>query len=311
MELAKRALLVSVTIRLEGLLGERRDKQASELVTSTYSAQSKRAKASKFLIDRRHPKVKAVIAAAQQVRAVAYRYTFPWGDSGLRLLPVKAHPLFATKMDEALRDLKATQAEYLLYYPSLVKASESELGRLFDLSQYPEPERVANLFKSGVEYWPMPEGGHFVADIAAESAKEARDTLTKANLERTNEAVNDLIGRVERTVQMYVDKLAAYKPKAGDTDGRIEGIFRDSLVENVADMSRLIKALNFTDDAGLNGLATQVDRLARHTASSLRDDKDIRTSMISEGQALINKLDSFRKVDTEVDNLIASIADYR
>lgn len=185
-----------------------------------------------------------------------------------------------------------------------------ELGRMFDITQYPEAEQVARMFKSGVEYWPMPEGGHFVADIAEESAKEARETLTKANLERTNEAVNDLIGRVEKTVQMYVDKLAAYKPKANsESDGRIEGIFRDSLVDNVADMSRLIKALNFTNDAGLNGLATQVDRLARHTATSLRDNHDIRSGMISEGQALINKLDSYRKVDTEVDNLIASIAD--
>lgn len=311
MNLSKRAMLVSVTISLKGLLGERRDRAASDLVTTTYSAKAKRAKASKYLIDRDHPKPRAIIAAAQQVRTTADRYTFPW-VGGLRLLPVTAHAQFTTKVDEALADLSAVEAEYLHIYPYLVSSSERDLGGLFKQSEYPPVEAVAKMFEHRYEFWPLPESGHFVADIAAEAAKEARDAITKATIERTNEAVNDLVGRVEKTVQVYVDKLAAYKPKATDeTDGRVKGVFRDSLVENVAEMARLVRALNFTSDPGINSLATQVERLARHAAIALRDDKEMRSSAISEGQALIHKLDSYRKVDSEVDDLIASVSDYQ
>lgn len=308
-DLSRRAMLVSVTIKLEGLLGERRDRGASELVENHYSVTSKRAKASKYLIDRSHPKVKAVIAAAQQVRAVSYRYTFPWGDSNLRLLPVKAHGEFRDRLNAAMGELKCAQEEYIKAYPHLVHASESELGGLFDKSEYPDPSRVAAMFKTSTGYWPMPEGGHFVADIAAECVKEARETITHDNAVRTSQAINDLIARVEQTVSVFVDKLSQYR-KDPESD-KAYGIFRDSLISNVKDMARLIRTLNFTDDPGISGLASHVERLAQYSAEHLRDNHYTREEMVTQGQALLAKLDSFKKSDIEVDRMIDAVSDYQ
>lgn len=305
-DLQKRAMLITLSIRLEGLLGERRDKAASELVESTYSVASKRAKASKYLIDRKHPKVKAVIAAAQQVRAVVYRYTFPCGDSGLRLLPIKAFPDFKNRVHAAMEDLKATQEAYLLAYPSLVAASESELGGLFDRSQYPSVERVKHMFKCGVQFLPMPDSGHFVADIANDAANEIRESIARDNERRIQEAVNDLIDRVEKSISFYVDKLSTYENE-GDN---VRGIFRDSLVANIQDMATLVRQLNVTDNPGILALATQIDRIGTVAASELRESKDKREAMVAQGQTLLAKLDSYRQMDVVVDEHIDSVADY-
>lgn len=314
MDLAKRAMLVSVNIKLEGLLGERRDRGASEFVSHTYSAAVKRTKTSKYLIDRQHPKVKSVIAAAQRVRDVVYRYTFPWGDSKLRLLPVKAHDEFTAKVDNALADLRGVWKDYIQVYPILVQDSEQRetgLGRLFDASQYPPQEKVRAMFYAGVEYWPMPAGGNFVADIATETANQVKASIEAANINRMRLAVNEMIDRVEHTVKLYVDKLSAYRPMSDDDGvGEVRGIFRDSLIDNVAEMGRLVRALNFTEDPGIDGLANQVSRLARFTADTLRESQANRSSMITEGQALLNKLDSYRQVDSEIDDMIRGVSDY-
>src|ERR1700732_2123689 len=95
--LAKNAMLVSVSIINGGLLGERRDATASNLVQNTYGTADHRTKASKYLIDRKHKSVKQVVAASQRVREVSYRYSMPWGDDKSRLLPVKTADEFRSK----------------------------------------------------------------------------------------------------------------------------------------------------------------------------------------------------------------------
>src|SRR6266705_7075627 len=137
MQLAKSAMLVSVSIVNGGLLGERRDNVASLLVENTYSVAHRRTKASKYLIDRRHKAVKQVVAASQRVREIAYRYTMPWGDDKSRLLPVKLAEDFRAKVETAIEELKEARENYIQHYPALISASERDLGELFDRSQYP------------------------------------------------------------------------------------------------------------------------------------------------------------------------------
>jgi hypothetical protein len=314
-ELSKKAMLVTVNMRMEGLLGERRDREASELVSNKYKANSRRTKTAKYLIDRQHPSVKRVVAMGQRVRDTMYRYTFPWGGTNLRLLPVKAHVAFEYAINEAIRDLKEAQAEYIRLYPALVAESKQTLtglGHLYDPNDYPTQDRIAKLFTCGVEYWPIPDSGHFVADIAQEAADDARKQIVDSNTLRANQAVNSMLARVEETVGVYVDKLSKYRR---DTTGSaaapgVVGIFRDSLVSNVKEIANLVRLLNFSDDVGIDQLATQIDRLAKVTAESLRENDDLRTNAINDGRALIAKLAGYRKTESVADELIGAVSDY-
>jgi RNA polymerase-binding transcription factor DksA len=304
-------MLNSVSIKLEGLLGERRDKAASDLVADHYQTTHNRTKASKHLIDRKHPKVRNVVSAAQAVRATVYKLTFPWGDSAMRLLPAKAFPEFDKKIRESVAELQSCIEEYIREYPNLVDTSRVELNGMFDATQYPDQDKLASMFKVSCNYWPMPASGHFVADIASDAANEARETIVRETIARSNHAVNDMVSRVESAVKSYVDRLSAYRKEVDDYGTTtISNIFRDSLIDNLREISRLTRAMNFTDDAGLEAVANQVERLARVVPDTLRNDKHTRDTMVTEGQQLLAKLDSYRKLDEDVDNAMNNMADY-
>lgn len=308
-ELEKRAMLVSINVTLGGLLGERRDKGANEVVSKAYGSNAKRTKAAKYLIDRTNKQVKAVVAAAQRVRDTTYYYSFPWGDTKLRLVPVKAHDKFRAAIDKDLKHLEQAEADYIAVYPQLVDQSRQAivgLGGLFDGSQYPTQDTLKAMFRHGIEYWPIPQAGNFVADLAQDAADEARKALIEANEQRAKSAVNELIARVEKGVSSYVEKLASYR----NTDLGVVGIFRDSLISNIEEIAELIRTLNFNDSPDIDILANNVQRLGRFTADALRDSDSLRQQMVSEGQSLIARLDSYRNVDSEVSNIIDQVGDY-
>lgn len=308
--LQKNTMLVGTTVKLAGFLGERKDTGATELIASKYQADEKAVKGAKFLIDRTYPAVKRGVAMAQRVRQCGYDYSFPWGDSKLRLLPVKARDDFDAKIQQAIADFwSVIDNEYLPAYPHLVKEAEHRLGLLFDPHNYPNVNDVRKLFKCQVEYWPVPSGDNFIADIAQDAANEARQSLQRIAVERANEAVNETLTRIEKGVSLYVAKLANFKP-ADKAAGEMAKTFRDSATQNIEELADLVKKLNFADDAGINNLANQIQRLARYSCETLREDKMTRDAMIAEANGLIGKLDGMKKSDLESDQIIAAVADY-
>lgn len=318
--LAKSAMLVSVTIVNGGLLGERRDTMASALVESTYSIAHRRAKASKYLIDRKHKTVKAVVAASQRVREVVYRYTMPWGDEKMRLLPVKMEQEFRTKLNDAMAELEDARTDYVQAYPGLVSASERDLGELFDATQYPDADKVKSLFTSKVTYWPIPESSHFVAEIASEAAKSAKETIETEIENRLVEATYDMVKRAKEVVSAFSNKLEQVKPESfidGDDDLYTElvgGTFRDSLTENIADMARLIEAMNLTGNDQIKKVVKDLRRLSEFSAATWRQLPYIYKKERPEAKKIADDimvtLTMLDLKDQEVADMVSDAADY-
>lgn len=309
MDLSKSAMLVSVTIVNGGLLGERKDPKASALLENTYSTARNRTKASKYLIDRKHKSVKAVVAATQRVREVVYRYTLPWGDDKSRCLPIKAHEIFTLKINEALAELEEARQEYIRAYPLLVNDSKHQLGKLFDPAQYPEPQRLADMFVSRMVLWPMPEAGHFVSEIAADAANRAKQAIQDEIANRLTQGTTDLVRRMTEVVSTFAEKLAEYDPN-GNGDNKPTGIFRDSLVSNVTDIAGLVESLNLTNDPEINQRVTELRRLAAYSPEWLREDHYRRGVQISHAKRLLAKLDEMAQLDREVSDETAAALEY-
>ena len=310
MHLQKQCVLQTRRCSLKGLLGQRRDNSATACIVERFSTEAKSVAGTKFLINRKHSEVKELVAAAQAYRQAGYQYSFQWGDTkGLRLVPCKAVP--DCEAETAVADKRFWNGvdAYAYIYPQLVKEAEqisTGLGHLFDLNDYPAQSRIRGMFEAKTEYMPVPDSSHFVADLTESMINDAKAEMVRTNNIRANEAVNDILTRVENGVGEYLERLSRYKIK----DDKVERTFRDSIVSNVSALAELVRKLNFADNAGLNNLAEQISRLARFSAVRLRDDKQARDGMIGEGKALVAKLDSLRKIDTEVDNLIGSVGEY-
>jgi len=308
-DLSKAAMLVSVNIVNGGLLGERKDQEATELVRSTYDVADKRAKASKYLIDRKHKKVKAVVAASQRVRETVYKYTNPWGDDkgSSRLLVVKLEPELRRNLDYAIKELKGAWKDYYHVYPQLVADSEKELGKLFDRAQYPDPDRIMELFKVNVRYWPFPDSGHFVADVSEEAAKRARQEIEAEVEDRLLHATYDMVDRAKDVVSVFLDRLEGFKKK-----DKISGAksFRDSLLTNIETTANLIESMNITGNAEISNVVKNLNRLVEFSAFSLRSYEKVRQNAIAVGQQVMANLTMLDLKDKEISNLVADAGEY-
>jgi hypothetical protein len=304
MDLAKSAMLVSVSITNGGLLGERRDKTATALVQKTYSIADRRSKASKYLIDRNHPKVKAVVAASQRVRECLYRYSMPWGDDKSRLLAVNVHEVFAKKIADAEHELREAWKEYLQVYPALIAASERELGKLFDRSQYPTVLQAEDMFSYKLTYWPIPSTGHFVAEIAQEAVNKATAEMSLEIETRLKNAAKDIVERGRETVRIFVERLESYKSKA---DGKI---IRDSLVNNLRHMSQLIAEMNITDNEEIYHFSNQMLRLSHFAAEDLRNIPTCRKDAITIAKRILDQVIELDTVDLQVSEMVSEAAEY-
>ena len=304
-------MLVSVNVVNGGLLGERRDSAASALVQSTYQTADRRTKASKFLIDRKHSAVKRVIASSQRVREVVYRFTFPWGNDTMRGLTTKLSDEFKSELGSAITDRQKAIEEYLIHYPSLVANSENDLGSLFDASQYPGVDRVRDLFRCKVNYWPMPESGHFIADVSAETAKEVKREIEHEIEERLIEATYDMVKRAKVVVAAFVDKLEAFKL---DDKGKPDIIFRDSLVNNIRDTANLIDRMNLTGNAQVNKIIKDLQRLTDNIDLMLlrspNHGEQHRLKALTTGQEILINLTMLDLKDQEVSDMVSDTSDY-
>lgn len=304
MDLAKSAMLVSVTIINGGLLGERRDKTATSQMERRFKLHERRGKASKFLIDRKHDKVKAVVAASQRVREVLYKYTMPWGDDKTRLLPVNVHDTFKEKITGAIAELHEAWEEYLQVYPALIAASERELGDLFDRAEYPPISRARDLFSCKVTYWPMPSTGHFLANIAQDAAKQATADMSLEIETRLKNAAGSLVARGRETVEIFVERLSSFKSKA---DGKL---IRDSLVNNLKELGTLIDDMNVTNNVDISNMANDMRRLGKLTAEELRDVPQTRKNAISYAKQILKKAVDLERIDLQVSEMVAEAAEY-
>ena len=305
--LAKSAYLVSVSIVNGGLLGERRDNAASELVENTFDVAHRRAKASKYLIDRKHKQVKAVIAASQRVRETVYKYTNPWGDDKSRLLVVDLKEIFDRKLDRDVQLLHEAWDDYVKVYPQLVADSERDLGQLFERSQYPHVDQIRDKFSVKAYTWPLPQSHHFIAKIADNAALAAKEAIEQQIEERLLEASADMVRRATDVVTTFVDRLEGFKKK-DETSGAKS--FRDSLVENIQETACLIEAMNITSNPQIVKVVKQLQRLGKFSAWQLRNGERYRIDAISEGQQILTNLAMLDLRDKEVADMVSEAGEY-
>lgn len=319
LELGKHAMLVSVNIINGGLLGERKDAQASEMVQTTYNVSDRRAKASKRLIDPTDKRVKRVIAWSQRVREVIYKYTLPWGDEKMRLVPIGVVNTFRGKLKQALHELEEIREEYLHIYPDLVSQSEFDLGPLFDPSQYPSVDEARKLFQTNVNWWPFPETGHFIADVSRAAASEAKHSMEREIEERLIEATHDMVRRAQEVVAAFIEKLEATEATFQHHNDGVEvwksnGVIRDSLIDNISETADLISRMNLTENPKIEKVARDLNRLCAYSAEHWRkfpkSFQDEKPKALTTAQEILANLQMIDMRDAEIHDMVSGGEEY-
>lgn len=214
------------------------------------------------------------------VRQFHYDHTSPW-DDGQRLLSGKAREGYDARMQEFKAEFEKLVAEFVAEYPNWIEHAKIMHAATFDEADYPLQSDIAGCFSIDRCYFPVPKPEHFNVEMK-ELYGQGLVALTE---QKVAQAVQDAWDRLLKPVAHMAEKLA--NPDA---------LFKDSLVENIKEMTSLIPELNLTGDAKLAEAAESIAKqLASLDAQVLRESKVERKAVAEKAKEILNRFGGIGK----------------
>lgn len=286
--LASRAMLSNVVICQWS--ARRLDKSATDAVIRDAGAETDAGRFNKLLLARKI--IQPVESAATACRTYHYSRTLPWLDNGARILPALAFDAYSGEMRKLRHAFDSAVAEFLNAYPAAVADARARLGSLFDPADYPDVSELRRRFSVNVRILPMPDAADFRAALSDEQAARVRAEIERTTREAQELAMADAWKRVQEKLAAMVEKLRGFKP--GEPGNKAQGIFRDSLVENVRDLVAVLPAFDLTGSGDMARIAARMESdLIQHDAAELRESPALRESTAAAAAAILADVSAY------------------
>ncbi len=273
--LQDKAMIANLTVRAWS--ARKRDRDVGKEVEKNHAA-TDAGNFNKLLIDK--DALKPLVSLSGALRTKHYDMTMPWGDNGDRLLPSKMYFDYVKAMRDLRDQFTVAVNDFVSQYPTFKQNARKRLGTMYDPEDYPDVAQIKKKFGAELSFLPVPEAKDFRVDLGEDEVTEIRATITKEVASRYEEATRDLWFRITDAVSRVRDRLQ-------DPDG----VFRDSLVENVQAVCAIATKLNIDDDPNLDAICKDIEhRLCRIAPQRLRDDKVLRKTVYESACDIMKKL---------------------
>lgn len=239
-----RAMLAS--LHISKWAATRTDKKVTEEVASKHGVNSRRAgHYRKHAIDTDHPTYKAVGTAISSLRVRHFYWTLPWGENGARILPAANFDKYSADMRILRADFDNAVQQFVADYPGLAAKARSELGTMFDPSDYPQD--INAKFGCEVSIMPLPDADDFRVDLPDEAIDEIRTNIARELQKTMTDAMREPYTRLFE----YIHTLGTQVGKIGDSNGKGNGRVYEGTVEGLRDLCAILEGLNLTGDEQL------------------------------------------------------------
>jgi len=249
--------------------GRKLDKRASKDVTSQNYAADGVANVNKKLLGDCAELI-AVQKFVANARNSHYSMTMPWSDTGLRLLPTTQYFKYNEQMTALRTEFDRLVELFLSAYDWEIMQAQTKLGDLFIRDDYPSVESLRSKFAFRLNYIPLPDAGDWRINIQNEAIDELRTHYETYYQTQLGQAMNDVWRRT-------YDALSRMSERLDYGDHEQKKIFRDSLVDNVAEMIDLLRVCNVTNSTQMAAMADNLEEALRGvTPDALREDAYLR-----------------------------------
>lgn len=276
--LTDRAMLINLTITTWN--AHRFDKQVTADVEVTHGNARGMGRYNKKLVGESEAGLKLKIITGE-ARQFHYMYTLPWSTAGVRILPSAAFMTYADHMRHYKQEFDQAASEFTRDYANLKLKAQTLLGKLYNEEDYPVTIAEKFLFRWSV--LPLPDAGDFRVHLATEEIDLIKAQITDEVQDATAGAMKEVWQRLYEHVSKMAERLTI--PDA---------VFRNSLVENLRDLCKLLPLLNLTNDAQLAQLGVEVNtRLNAYDPDELRDNKVQRAKIAADALDIQRRMASF------------------
>lgn len=279
-DLTEKAMLVSLTITKWS--AKRYDKMASGAVEHEFQAEQKAGRYRKSLAAKEAlADINSVVSAA---RTFHNENTRPWSDDGPRILPSKNYMFYTEKMrefhnkfDDAVRNLVAN-------YSILKDEAKQFLGKLYDEEDYPEVQDIHAKYSFKIAVSPIPTANDFrVTQITDEDVAAIQKQIADRLEEAQKILMKDLWERLHSVVL-----------KAFEAFDDPNATFRNSKIDNIAEMVEILGRLNMDDDPKLARMCKVVEeKLCNLDAKELRDNPEERKDAAADAKKILDTIGSY------------------
>ena len=250
-----------------GWAARARDDEVARDVAHQYEASTDALRVYKQLLPKEI--TKPLQDAGLKAREYLYEMSLPWDDGGHRLLPITRYDDFKVRMDKYVNVYIDERNKLITKYNVEVDAAKGRLGKAFKPGDFPTADELRSKITMEYHFSPVPDSGHFIAQLADEHAVAIKDDIERGIQERINKGMLALWDRIREAVQACSERLTL------DDEGKNK-IFRDSMVTNLANIVAAAPGLNITNDPVLAAACEDVKAVLTNVeANNLRaKDKD-------------------------------------
>lgn len=286
--LSARAMVVS--LKVSQWSGRRLDREITDEVNQQHNAAADAGRYNKLLLPKEA--LEPIEKVVSETRNEFTRRTLPWIDNGGRIMAADGYFAHATWINGQRAKFEAAVDEFITKYPGYVADARVRLNGMFKDEDYPTEDELRRKFGMDVKVMPVPSASDFRVEMSEAQAEHIRAEIEANVAAATKSAVSDIYRRIADMCERMVDRLNAYKPSSKKGE-KPQGIFRDSLVGNVADLIDLLPTLNITGDPELYALADKLRPLVQYKADALREDEGKRRDVAAEAKAVLDHVSGF------------------
>lgn len=279
--ISEKALLVRLSI--SQWTARRHDKKISDEVAEQHNAQADAGRYNKMLIEK--TALQPIQTIADAARQFLAKNSLPWLDDGYRVLPSANYEAGTTRLRAIRLEYDAAVTKFLAGYPEQIERARVRLNGMFDIDDYPNEREIRRSFGFSLDAMPMPDKDDFRVNLSEMERDRIKAEIDQRVSDAIDGAVGDLWRRIHEVVSRMAERLAAYKV---NSEGKAEGIFRDTLVTNIRDLVELLPRLNMTNDARLAAMVDRMrDQLCAFEPQELREDPKARETTRASAEQIL------------------------
>jgi hypothetical protein len=224
-----------------------------------------------------------ILTARSAARAIHMKLTLPWQDQGFRILPATMYLNYTAEMRKCEAHFRAQVNNFLDRYPTLVSDAATRLGGLYKPEDFPSVGDIRDKYPWQIKVTPLPTASDFRVNLGSDQTEAIKKSIQSQADAAMADAMGDLWERLHEAVKKMADRL-------GDS----EGVFRDSLVENIAGLCEILPKMNITGDKQLETARQEVlSKLSKAEPEVLRKNKSARADTAKAANDILKKMEAF------------------
>tara|TARA_R100000995_G_scaffold26569_1_gene11598 strand:+ start:567 stop:1442 length:876 start_codon:yes stop_codon:yes gene_type:complete len=170
-----------------------------------------------------------------------------------------------------------------------IERAKRRLGDAFNPDDYPSVEEIVGRFTMKLTYRRVPETEDFRIDNLSHDRNEKLRVDIQTDVD---DCISDAMKSVEDRLVDTVSHLGEVCAKYGhDPKGKVIGRFKDSTVEKVTELAKLLPHLNITDDPRIAKAATELKaKLSNITPDKIKNSLGERERIVADTKSILDNL---------------------